>query len=57
LNGLPTYRTCWLIHNQSAELVPRTDLVLVVALGVKVKRGLHLRVPKHSCTVFGSTFA
>jgi hypothetical protein len=47
LNGLRTYRTCWLIHNQSTEPILRTDFVVVVALGVEVERGLHLRVPKH----------
>ena len=47
LNGLRIYRTCWLIHNQSTEPILRTDFVVVVALGVEVKRSLHLRVPEH----------
>ncbi len=47
MNGLRTYRTCWLIHNQSTEPILRTDFVVVVALGVEIKRRLHLRVPKH----------
>ena len=47
LNGLRTYRTCWLIHNQSTEPVLRTDFVVVIALGVKVKRSLHFRMPPH----------
>jgi hypothetical protein len=47
LNGLRIYRTGWLIPNQSTEPVLRTDFVVVVALGVEVKRRLHLRVPKH----------
>jgi len=43
LSGLGIYRTRWLIRNQSTEPILRTDFVVVIALGVKVKRSLHLR--------------
>jgi len=44
LNGLRIYRICFLIHNQSTELVLCTDRV-VVALHIQVERRLNLRVP------------